>query len=157
LVGFSCDNVVNAEVVLASGQIINVNGDENADLHLALRGGSNNFGIVSRIDMRALPLGQIWGGTQYYSLDTYSQQLQALFDFTADPDYDEYATSTLSFGANSAQAVALNNLVYTDATPELPAKWKSFTDIPSLFGTLRQTSLSDVTNELGAASPDGLR
>jgi hypothetical protein len=63
----------------------------------------------------------------------------------------------MSFGANGAQAVALNNLVYTKETPELSAKLKPFTDIPSLFGTLRQTSLSDVTNELAAASPDGLR
>jgi FAD/FMN-containing dehydrogenase len=157
LAGFTCDNMVNAEVVLASGEIVNANGYENADLHLSLRGGSNNFGIVTRIDMGALPLGQVWGGTQYYALETYTQQLQALFDFTADPDYDEYATSTMSFGANSAQAVAVNHLVYTKATPALPVKFKLFTDIPSLFGTLRQTNLSDVTNELATASPDGLR
>jgi hypothetical protein len=157
LVGFTCDNVVNAEVVLACGKIVNANDKENADLHLALRGGSNNFGIVTRIDMRALPLGQIWGGTQYYALGTYPQQMQALSDFTADPGYDEYATSTMSFGTNGVQAAALNNLVYTKATSTVPAKLKPFTDIPSLFRTLRQASLFDITNELATASPDGLR
>lgn len=157
MAGFTCDNVVNAEVVLASGEIVNANENENDDLHLALRGGSNNFGVVTRIDLETLPLGKVWGGTQYYALETYTQQLQALYDFTADPEYDEYASSTMSFGANAAQAVALNNLVYAKATPELSPKLKLFTDIPSLFGTLRQTNLSGVTNELAATSPGGLR
>lgn len=37
--GFICDNVVNFEVVLASGKIVNANAKENPDLWRALRGG----------------------------------------------------------------------------------------------------------------------
>lgn len=37
--GFICDNVVNFEVVLASGKVVNANANENADLWKALRGG----------------------------------------------------------------------------------------------------------------------
>jgi FAD/FMN-containing dehydrogenase len=47
--GFVCDNVENFEVVLASGQIVNANSKTNSDLWRALRGGSNNFGIVTKI------------------------------------------------------------------------------------------------------------
>ncbi|KAK7987001.1 hypothetical protein PG988_001989 [Apiospora saccharicola] len=43
--GFISDNVVNYEVVLASGEVVNANRQENADLFIALRGGGNNLGI----------------------------------------------------------------------------------------------------------------
>ena len=40
--GFVCDNVVNYEIVLASGEIVNANATSNPDLWVSLRGGSNN-------------------------------------------------------------------------------------------------------------------
>lgn len=45
--GFICDNVVNYEVVVASGEILNANAKENSDLWVALRGGGNNLGMDS--------------------------------------------------------------------------------------------------------------
>ncbi|KAI8716225.1 AGC/RSK protein kinase [Fusarium sp. LHS14.1] len=61
--GWSCDNVLNFEVVVTGGKIINANRDENADLWWALKGGSNNFGIVTRMDMSTFPVPEgVWGG-----------------------------------------------------------------------------------------------
>ncbi|UNI24542.1 hypothetical protein JDV02_010278 [Purpureocillium takamizusanense] len=45
--GFACDNVVNAEVVLANGTIVEANENANEDLWRALKGGLSNFGIVT--------------------------------------------------------------------------------------------------------------
>lgn len=50
--GFSCDNVVNYEVVLGDGSIIEANSNKNEDLFRALKGGGSNLGIVTRFDMR---------------------------------------------------------------------------------------------------------
>ena len=66
--GFACDNVVNYEVVIASGETVNVNAKENADLWLALKGGSNNFGIVTRFDLKAFPQGDLWEGVQFFKM-----------------------------------------------------------------------------------------
>lgn len=63
----SCDNVINHEVVLANGTIVNANKNENVDLHKALKGGNNNFGIVTRFDLRGFPQGNIWSGHTYAS------------------------------------------------------------------------------------------
>jgi hypothetical protein len=35
----------------------------NSDLHKALKGGNNNFGIITRFDLEAFQQGPIWGGT----------------------------------------------------------------------------------------------
>lgn len=53
--GFGCDSVVNYEVVLADGSVVNANRDDNEDLWRALKGGMSNFGIVTRFDMEAMP------------------------------------------------------------------------------------------------------
>lgn len=63
--GFIADNVINYEIVLASGEIVNTNKNENTDLLIALRGGGNNFGIVTRYDLRTFKQGSFWGGSVY--------------------------------------------------------------------------------------------
>lgn len=49
--GFVADAVLNIELVKGDGSIINVNAKSNADLFVALKGGGNNFGIVTRYGM----------------------------------------------------------------------------------------------------------
>ncbi|KAK7952815.1 FAD binding domain-containing protein [Apiospora aurea] len=60
--GFTCDDVTNYEVVLASGQIVNANSKHNPALFKALKGGGGNFGIVTRFDFAAFPAGPLYGG-----------------------------------------------------------------------------------------------
>ena len=43
------------QVVLANGKIVNANARSHPDLYFALRGGGNNFGIVTRFGMPTSP------------------------------------------------------------------------------------------------------
>ena len=53
--------MINSEVVLTSGEIVQANQQSNRDLFEALKGGSNNFGIVIRVDLPAFQHGKMWG------------------------------------------------------------------------------------------------
>ena len=55
--GLVCDNTLNYDVVLASGEMARANTSENADLFWALKGGGGNFGVVTRFTFGAQEFG----------------------------------------------------------------------------------------------------
>jgi FAD/FMN-containing dehydrogenase len=55
--GLTVDNLVQAEVVTAEGEILAVSASDHPDLFWALRGGGGNFGIVSSFRFALHPLG----------------------------------------------------------------------------------------------------
>jgi hypothetical protein len=58
--GLTCDNLLEATVVTASGRALVCNAREHADLYWALRGGGGgNFGIVTRLVFRTHPVANV--------------------------------------------------------------------------------------------------
>jgi FAD/FMN-containing dehydrogenase len=61
--GWTTDNVVAMEVVLADGRLVRASEAENSDLFWGLRGGGGNFGVVTGIEYALHPVGpEIVGG-----------------------------------------------------------------------------------------------
>lgn len=122
------------------------------DLYKALKGGGNNFGIVTRFDMKTFEQGKIWGGEILHPYTDVMEQLQALENFgtASGAGADPFASveTTFAFTASEPAAI-LNQIVYTkdQVYPEIT---KNFTDIQSvLFNTMRVTNLTNITIEYG--------
>lgn len=156
--GFACDNVVNYEVVLASGEVVNANATANADLWVALKGGSNNFGIVTRFDLKAFAQGNFWGGAILYADSTSPQLLEAFANLNKAVGFDEYAALILSFSYVSGTGfIASGNIEYT-APVVNPPTFQPFTSIqPQYSNTMRMSNQNDFTTEFIQYQPNGRR
>ena len=153
-----CDNVVNYEIVLANATIINVNKDEYPDLWIALRGGSNNFGIVTRFDLETFDQGPLWGGIIFYPLETVPQQLTEFYNFAQNPEYDEECALIQSFGYSGAHGSAVVNSLFHTKPQADPPTLQRFTAIqPQSGSSMRIDNLSGLTEEQGAIAPAGFR
>ncbi|KAJ5009822.1 hypothetical protein K4K57_008159 [Colletotrichum sp. SAR 10_99] len=74
-------DVVNYEVVLADGSIVQANDQEHSDLFRVLKGGGNNFGIVTRFDMVTFPSKDIWDVELVHAKESAPEVVHALADF----------------------------------------------------------------------------
>jgi len=79
--GLTVDNLIEADVVTADGQLRRTSVKENADLFWALRGGGGNFGIVTSFEYRLHPVTQVLGGLVLYPLDQARDVLRFYRDF----------------------------------------------------------------------------
>lgn len=61
-VGWSCDNVIQYEVVTAAGAIVYPTKSNLPDLFWALKGGSSNFGIVTAFYMKTIKSKKVFAG-----------------------------------------------------------------------------------------------
>lgn len=141
---------------------MNANAKENLDLWKALRGGSNNFAIVTAITLKTFPQGAFWGGQTFHSIGTREAFFQAHEDLIADYDpYVHYINTLVITNQTYGNWVVGNSLQYTKSDPPepYPEVFKPFTDIiqTPLFpgappNTLRVDNITSFSREYVALS-----
>lgn len=82
--GMTIDNLESAEVVTAAGEVLHASATEHPDLFWALRGGSGNFGVVTRFEFRLHPVGpNLLAGLIVFPMAEAKHVLQQYRDFMA--------------------------------------------------------------------------
>ncbi|TID24073.1 hypothetical protein E2P81_ATG02377 [Venturia nashicola] len=168
--GFVCDNVLEFEVVLSDGSIVNANKDTNSDLWRALKGGSANFGVVTRIKMKAFELKNMWGGVIFHKKDDDSRRtLFKLFEeFTADTkDVHAHWIHTWSYVNAVVTAVwqPSSNIQYTKPIDNPPIFDRlrsrdldgSVPIIPLLKNDVKISTITSLTQQIASLNPSGSR
>lgn len=91
--------MVNYQIVLASGEIVQANANDHPDLYIALKGGGgSNFGIVTRLDFATFKQGKMWGGKLLFFPQSFPGQLDALAEYLNGPNTDPKAQVRINIG-----------------------------------------------------------
>lgn len=156
--GWTCDTVLNFEVVLPTGKVVNVNENQNSDLFFALRGGWNNFGIITRLTLKTFEQGPFWGGVLHHPIAAVNESLKVLTDMNSPGDYDKYSSLMTSFGFSSSSGlnVASNLIEYTKPV-ENPPIFQRLVRLPNFVNTMRITNMTDLAEETAAFQVVGKR
>ena len=96
--GFTIDNLLSVDLVLASGELVKASADDRPDLFWAIRGGSGNFGVATSFEYELHPVGPvITGGLVLHPLDRAVEMLRFYRDFARNiPDELSTAAALLT-------------------------------------------------------------
>ncbi|WP_162054654.1 FAD-binding oxidoreductase [Pontibacter pamirensis] len=85
--GLTIDNLLEADVVLASGEYVKASAREHSDLFWALRGGGGNFGVVTSFLFQTHPISTVYAGPMLWDLEDAKEMMRWYHEFISNaPD-----------------------------------------------------------------------
>ncbi|KAF7368561.1 FAD-binding PCMH-type domain-containing protein [Mycena venus] len=149
--GLTVDTVTAFELVKPNGDIVEVTEDSDADLFFGLKGGLNNFGIVTQFTLKTFPQGQVWGGLITYTFDQIPAVSAAVARFASnvtDPKAGIIPTYNFLLGQPG-----ISNVIFYDGPSPPAGIFDEFLAIPHFtedvstrsFVSLVQAAPSNVT------------
>lgn len=157
--GFAVDNVVNYEVVLGNGTIVNANATNHVDLFWALKGGNNNLGVVTHYSLRTVPTpGSAYGGIVYYPESSLDKVADVIYDYhtrQATQDVLTHALPQYGFNGTTNETINFSPVIYNAAVDELPEIMQPWLEVPYTKSTLHERNYSSIAVELNDGFPDG--
>jgi hypothetical protein len=155
--GWACDNVASYEVVTASGIEVTASPTSFSDLYWALRGGGNNFGIVTKFNLETIPQGQMWGGDRLHVEPQFPAVIQAFYNLGKNSAQDVDAAQILSFAFAQGMKFASAALQYAKPVTNAPIFKEYLAINPAVQDTTRIRTLADLTQQFNVSNPKGLR
>jgi hypothetical protein len=152
--GLACDHVVEFEVVLASGEIATVSKNSHPDLFTVLKGGNNNFGIVTSFKFDTFGYNGMWGGLVTYPESTIQDHFEALVNFSNDIDKSPKAAAIVMpvYMSSVGTDLILNAYDYTEPVSR-PAAFDEFLAIPgNISDTTGMTNMSTLASAFEGAT-----
>ncbi|GAB1315299.1 hypothetical protein MFIFM68171_05509 [Madurella fahalii] len=154
--GWSADNVLEYEVVLFDGRVVTASATSQPDLFWGLKGGSSNFGIVTRFKLPTFASKKVWLGSYSVGPDHIQDSLAAVANFSAfnaDP-LSHVVPMVVPLNARSATGTAV--IFYDSDTVSKPTCLEPFLSIPATSTTLGFRTMVELAVEVGGLVVDGI-
>lgn len=140
--------------MLADGRVVTANDTSHPDLTIALRGGGNNFGIVTKFTMRTFPQQQVWMGHCFHWPNAAERLFQAYYDFGELRPFDKKATCIflLCWTKWLPFILPITCLNYAEPTSNPPV-FRRFFEERRFWNTLAIRTLAKATDRIEGMSP----
>ncbi|KAG1744285.1 FAD dependent oxidoreductase [Suillus lakei] len=155
--GLSVDNVVAFELVMPNGTVASITSSSNPDLFYGLRGGYNNFGIVTTVTMKTYTQSQVWGGRISYTETRWDAVNTAIANFVStvtDPKACVYSTGNY---ASASGSVTISSILFYDAPTYPDGIFDELLAIPHFEEDISTRAYSNFIQTLPANTTSGLR
>jgi FAD/FMN-containing dehydrogenase len=80
--GLAANSVTAVEVVTPDGRLARADSDHEPDLFWAVRGGGGSVGVVTALEMGLYPVGELYAGALFFSIERSSEVLHAWRQWT---------------------------------------------------------------------------
>ncbi|KAK2462600.1 hypothetical protein APHAL10511_005333 [Amanita phalloides] len=152
--GLGVDNIVGYELVKPDGKVVTITKSSDPDIFFGLKGGFNNFGIVTRFTMNALPQPRVWAGTITYPASAVPDVTKAIIKFSA--KHNPKANIAFGYSFVNGQP-AVSGFVYYDWPSPPPGLFDDFLKIPTVSHSVHERSLADFIKEANHNALIGFR
>src|ERR1043166_7125544 len=151
--GLSCDNLLSADIVTASGDYLTASATEHPDLFWGLRGGGGNFGVVTSFEYQLHPVRPVLAGMVVHPMEKAGEMLRFYRDFCRScPDEMLAAAALMTSHEGTPVAVIIASYIGDIETGEaLMAPLRSFGS--PLADTIAPTSYVELNSLFDAAVP----
>ena len=146
--GWAANNVLGYELVTADSKILNVGQTSYPDLFWALKGGSVNFGVVTRFDLATYPGLDDYAGTVTYDAFATASFVEALEAFVSpgggiDDPYSAILPN-VDIDPQSGEMTA-NAFIFNNANDA--SSFKNFTTLTTLTNTASRSPYNNFITE----------
>ncbi|KAL1673687.1 hypothetical protein EV122DRAFT_254991 [Schizophyllum commune] len=114
--GLALDNVVAFELVKPNGEVAHVSEKSDPDLFFVLKGGYNNYAIVTRFTLKTYTQEKLWGGHALYTEELSNEFSDALYNFSEN-NTDPKASLIGSYSSINGELYSTLFMAYNGPTP----------------------------------------
>jgi FAD/FMN-containing dehydrogenase len=148
--GYAMDNVVSYDVVLGNGTQIVASNTTHRDLFWALKGGANNYGIVTQFTLKTYDMPQVSTSIQVFNETYFPEFFDAMCESAKVDNEDPIAAgmiATITYNVTTKVASA-SLLGVQEGVSDPPNQFTNFSSIPAMTRIDNITTMDQWSNEL---------
>ncbi|KAH7904379.1 FAD-binding domain-containing protein [Hygrophoropsis aurantiaca] len=153
--GLTVDTVTAFELVMPNGTVTEVTETSQPELFFGLRGGFNNFGIVTKFTLKTFPQGKVWGGLITFTENNIPAVNYATANFAAN-NIDPKASIITTYNFFLGQP-GVSQLIFYDGPNPPPGIFDDFLSIPYFTKDISTRSFPSLVDSSPANATAGAR